>query len=176
VIYLNKFVFLYAYSINAELTTFRHADAAALRSRLEGVEKGHAIVMDGLSEQLQKSLAKNATLEKQLRDQEHQGLKKDKEIEDLRKAAADFEKRCEGYNELLHHFQDTLLGITSSYTIRLCNFCYAVSDASSFSAIQLPWGRVRWTPLRACAWRPMKRGRSLMAFSKLVAKHVGACR
>jgi septal ring factor EnvC (AmiA/AmiB activator) len=104
VIYLNKFVFLYAYSINAELTKFRHADAAALRSKLEGVEKGHAIAMDGLNEQIQKSLAENATLKKQLKDQKNQGLKKDKEIADLRKAAADFEKRREGYNDLLHHF------------------------------------------------------------------------
>jgi hypothetical protein len=52
VIYLNKFVFLYAYSINAELTQFCHADAAALRSNLDGVEKGHAIAMDGLYHQL----------------------------------------------------------------------------------------------------------------------------
>jgi hypothetical protein len=57
------------------------------------VEKGHAIAMDGLQQQLQKSLATNTLLEEQLMDQEHQNLKKDKEIEDLRKAAADFEKR-----------------------------------------------------------------------------------
>jgi hypothetical protein len=50
VIYLNKFIFLYAYSINAELTKFCHADAAKLKSTLEGVEKGHAIAMDGLNE------------------------------------------------------------------------------------------------------------------------------
>jgi septal ring factor EnvC (AmiA/AmiB activator) len=101
VIYLNKFVFLCAYSINAKLTKFRHADAAKLKSTLEGMKKGHAIAMDGLNEQLQKSLAENATLERQLKDQENQGKKKDKEIADLRKAAADFEKRREGFNELL---------------------------------------------------------------------------
>jgi hypothetical protein len=78
VIYLNKFVFLHAYLTNAEPTQFRHPDAAALRSKLEGVEKGHAIAMDGMNEQLQKSLAKNATLEQRLKDQKNQGLKKDK--------------------------------------------------------------------------------------------------
>jgi septal ring factor EnvC (AmiA/AmiB activator) len=102
------------YSTNAKRTRFRHADAAKLKSTLEGVEKGHAIVMDGLNQQLQKSLAENATLERQLKDQENQGKKKDKELADLRKAAADFEKRREGFNELLHHFQDNLLGTISS--------------------------------------------------------------
>jgi septal ring factor EnvC (AmiA/AmiB activator) len=77
------------------------------------VEKGHAIAMDGLNQQLRKSLAENATLERQLKDQENQGKKKDKEIADLCKAATDFEKRREGFNELLHHFQDNLLGTTS---------------------------------------------------------------
>jgi hypothetical protein len=76
------------------------------------VEKGHAIAMDGLQQQLQKSLAANTVLEEQLKDQERQNLKKEKEIEDLRKAAAVFEKRPEGFNELLHHFQETLLGIS----------------------------------------------------------------
>jgi hypothetical protein len=89
---------------NAELTKFRHADAAKLKSTLEGVEKGHAVAMEGLSQQLQKSLAKNATLERQLKDQENQGKKNDKVIADLRKVAADFEARCEGFNGLLHHF------------------------------------------------------------------------
>jgi hypothetical protein len=67
------------------------------------VEKGHAIAMEGLQEQLQKSLAAN-TLEEQLKDQEHQNLKKDKEIEDLCRATAEFEKRCDGFNEVLNHF------------------------------------------------------------------------
>jgi hypothetical protein len=44
--------------------------------------------MEGLQQQLQKSLAANTVLEEQLKDQERQSLKKDKEIEDLRKAAA----------------------------------------------------------------------------------------
>jgi septal ring factor EnvC (AmiA/AmiB activator) len=103
---------------NAELTKFRHADAAKLKSTLEGMKKGHAIAMDGLNEQLRKSLAENATLERQLKDQQNQGKKKDKEIADLRKAAADFEKRREGFNELLHHFQDKLLCTDSSYNIK----------------------------------------------------------
>jgi hypothetical protein len=53
----------------------------------------------------------------QLKDQENKGKKKDKEIADLRKAATDFEKRHEGFNELLHHFQDNLLGTISSYNV-----------------------------------------------------------
>jgi hypothetical protein len=86
------------------------------------VEKGHTIAMDGLQQQLQKSLAANTLLEEQLKDQKRQTLKKDKEIEDLRKAAADFEKRREGFNELLHHFQDNLLGTISSYNINFFQF------------------------------------------------------
>jgi hypothetical protein len=95
------------------LTKFRHADAAKLKSTLEGINKGHAIAMDGLNQQLQKLLAENATLERQLKDQGNQ----DKEIADLRKAAADYEKRREGFNELLHYFQDNLLGTISSYSV-----------------------------------------------------------
>jgi septal ring factor EnvC (AmiA/AmiB activator) len=68
------------------------------------VEKGHAIAMDGLQQQLQKSLAANTSLEEQLKDQKNPGKKKDKEIADLRKTAANFEKRREGFNELLHYF------------------------------------------------------------------------
>jgi chromosome segregation ATPase len=102
---------------SANLTKFRHADAAKLKATLEGVEKGHAIAMDGLNQQLRKSLAENATLEGQLKDLGNQGKKKDKEIADLRKAAADFEKRCDGFNELLQHFQDNLLG-TTSYNVK----------------------------------------------------------
>jgi hypothetical protein len=49
-------------------------------------------------------MASNTLLEEQLKDQECQNLKKDKEIEDLRKAAAEFEQRREGFNELLDHF------------------------------------------------------------------------
>jgi hypothetical protein len=130
--------------------------------------------MDG-QQQLQKSLAANTLLEEQLKDQKRHNLKKDKEIEDLRKAAADFEKRREGFNDLLHHFQDTLLG-TSSYNIKFFNFCYAVREASSFSAMQSLWGRAMRIPPKACAWPPTQRRRSLMAFSTLVAKHAGACR
>jgi hypothetical protein len=140
------------------------------------VEKGHAIAMDGLQQQLQKSLAANTLLEEQLKDQERQNRKKDKEIEDLRKAAADFEKRREGFNELLHHFQDNLLGTISSYNVKFFNFCYAMRDASSFSAMQSPWGKARLIPPRACARPPTQRRGSLRAFSTLVAKRAEACR
>jgi hypothetical protein len=85
------------------------------------VEKGHAIAMDGLQQQLQKSLAANTVLEEQLKDQERQNLKKDKEIEDLRKAAAEFEKRRDGFNEVLNHFQETLLGINGFPYCKICN-------------------------------------------------------
>jgi hypothetical protein len=162
------------YSTKAELTRFRHADAAKLKATLEGVEKGHAIAMDGLNQQLRKSLAENATLEGQLKDQENQGKKKDKEIADLRKAAADFEKRRDGFNELLQHFQDNLLG-TTSYNVVSISAMQLVTHLL-FSAMQLLWGRARWTPPRACARPPTQRGRSLMAFSALVAKRAGACR
>jgi hypothetical protein len=52
VIYLTSLLFLMLYSTNAELTRFCHADAAKLRSTLEGMEKGHASAMDGLNQQL----------------------------------------------------------------------------------------------------------------------------
>jgi hypothetical protein len=38
---------------------------------------------------------------------------------DLRKAAAGFEQRHAGFNEVLHHFQDTLLGTISSHTVKI---------------------------------------------------------
>jgi hypothetical protein len=68
------------------------------------VEKGHAIAMEGLHQQLQKSLASNTLLEEKLKDQKRQNLQKHKEVEDLRKAAAEFEKRRDGFNEILDHF------------------------------------------------------------------------
>jgi hypothetical protein len=163
------------YSTNAGLTRFRHADAAKLKSTIEGMEKGHAIAMDGLNQQLRKSLAENATLERRLKDQENQGKKKDKEIADLRKTAADFEKRREGFNELLHYFQDHLLGTTSYNVVSQYLLCRFVTHLL-FSAMQLPWGKARQIPQRACAWPRPKRGRSLMAFSTLVVRHAGACR
>jgi hypothetical protein len=85
------------------------------------VEKGHAIAMEGLQQQLQKSLASNTLLEEHLKDQERQNLKKDKEIEDLRKATVEFEKRRDGFNELLDYFQKTLLGITGSPYCVVCS-------------------------------------------------------
>jgi hypothetical protein len=100
---------------------FRHADAAKLKSTLEGVERGHAIAMEGLQTQLQKSLTMNTLLEEQLKDQERQNRQKQKEVEDLRKAAADFEKRQNGFNEVLNHFQKTLLGSDGSPYCVVCN-------------------------------------------------------
>jgi hypothetical protein len=118
------------------------------------VEKGHAIAMDGLHQQLQKSLATNTSLEEQLKDQERLNLKREKKIEDLRNAAAVFEQRHAGFNEILHHFQDNLLGTTSFSDCKVFNFFYAVFDASSLSAMQSPWGKARWIPPRVCA-RPL---------------------
>jgi hypothetical protein len=43
------------------------------------------------------------------------------EVEDLRKAAADFEKRQNGFNEVLDHFQKTLLGSDGSPYCVVCN-------------------------------------------------------
>jgi hypothetical protein len=85
------------------------------------MEKGHAIAMEGLHQQLQKSLASNTLLEEKLKDQERQNLQKHKEVEDLRKAAAEFEKRRDGFNEILDHFQKTLLGINGSPYCEVCN-------------------------------------------------------
>jgi hypothetical protein len=100
---------------------FCHADAAKLKSTLEGVEKGHAIAMEGLQTQLQKSLTSNTLLEEKLKDQERQNRQKQKEVEDLRKAAADFEKRQKGFNEVIDHFQKTLLGNDGSPYFVVCN-------------------------------------------------------
>jgi hypothetical protein len=44
-----------------------------LESTLEGVKKGHAIPMEGLNIQLQKSQAENTRLEEQLKDQQRLG-------------------------------------------------------------------------------------------------------
>jgi hypothetical protein len=49
-------------------------------------------------------LVSNTLLEEQLKDQELQNMKKDKEIQDLCKAAAEFEKGREGFNDVLNHF------------------------------------------------------------------------
>jgi hypothetical protein len=54
--------------------------------------------------QLQKSLTANTLIEEQLKDQERQNRQKQKEVEDLRKAATDFEKRQNGFNMVLNHF------------------------------------------------------------------------
>jgi hypothetical protein len=44
---------------NNALLLFRHTDIAKIESMLEGVRKGHAIAMEELNTQLQKSLAEN---------------------------------------------------------------------------------------------------------------------
>jgi hypothetical protein len=49
-------------------------------------------------------LASNTLLEEKLKDQERQNRQKQKEVEDLRKAATEFEKRQDGFNEVLDHF------------------------------------------------------------------------
>jgi hypothetical protein len=87
------------------------------------VEKGHAIAMEGLQQQLQKSLASNTLLEEKLKDQECQNRQKQKEVEDLHKAAADFEKRQDGFNKVLNHFQKTLLGSDGSPYCVVCMLC-----------------------------------------------------
>jgi hypothetical protein len=60
--------------------------------------------MEGLHQQLQKSLASNTLLEEKLKDQERQNRQKQKEVEDLRKATTKFEKRRDGFSEVLDHF------------------------------------------------------------------------
>jgi hypothetical protein len=77
--------------------------------------------MERLQKQLQKSLASNTLLEEQLKDQERQNLQKQKEVEDLCKAAAEFEKRRDGFNEVLDYFQKTLLGINGFPYSVVCN-------------------------------------------------------
>jgi hypothetical protein len=66
--------------------------------------------MEGLQTQLQKSLAKNTRLEEQLKDQERLNRHKQKEVDDLRQAAVDFEDQRKGFNEVLNHFHKMLLG------------------------------------------------------------------
>jgi hypothetical protein len=85
------------------------------------MEKGHAIAMEGLQTQLQKSLTSNTLLKEKLKDQERQNRHKQKEVEDLCKATADFEKRQKGFNEVLDHFQKTLLGNDGSPYFVVCD-------------------------------------------------------
>jgi septal ring factor EnvC (AmiA/AmiB activator) len=68
------------------------------------VKKGHAIAMEGLKAQLQKSLTENTRLEEQLKDRERQNRQKQKEVDDLRQAAIDFEDQWRGFNEVFDHF------------------------------------------------------------------------
>jgi hypothetical protein len=103
------------------LQHFRHVGTAKLESTLEGVKKGHAIAMDGLQTQLQKSLAENTRLKEQLKDQERLNRQKQKEVDDLLQAAVDFENQQKGFNEVIDHFQKTLLGnLGSPYSTIFC--------------------------------------------------------
>jgi chromosome segregation ATPase len=77
--------------------------------------------MEGLQTQLQKSLTENTLLEEKLKDQEHQNHQKQKEVEDLCQAAIDFEDRQRGFNEVLDHFQKTLLGNLGSPYFAVCD-------------------------------------------------------
>jgi hypothetical protein len=103
---------------------------------LEGVKKGHAIAMEGLNTQLQKSLSENTRLEEQLKDQQRLGHQKQKEVDDLLQAAIDFEDQRKGFNKVLDHFQKTLLG---SFFSILCTYCYNLFSQGCFtiSAMQL---------------------------------------
>jgi hypothetical protein len=49
-------------------------------------------------------LTENTLLEEQLKDQERQNHQKQKEVDDLRQAAVEFEDRQRGFNEVLDHF------------------------------------------------------------------------
>jgi hypothetical protein len=94
------------------------------------VKKGHAIVMEGLQTQLQKSLAENTRLEKQLKDQECLNRQKQKEVDDLRQAAVDFEDQRKGFNEVHDHFQKTLLGnLGTPYFVACVDILFYIFDA-----------------------------------------------
>jgi hypothetical protein len=54
-------------------------------------------------------LTENTLLEEQLKDQERQNRQKQKEVDDLCQVAANFEDQRRGFNEVLDHFQKTLL-------------------------------------------------------------------
>jgi hypothetical protein len=81
--------------------------------------------MEGLQTQLQKSLTENTLLEEKLKDQERQNRQKQKEVEDLHQATVDFKDRQRGFNEVLDHFQKTLLGNLGSPHFAVCDkmFC-----------------------------------------------------
>jgi hypothetical protein len=84
------------------------------------VKKGHTIAMEGLQTQLQKSLTKNTLLKEQIKDQERQNRQKQKEVDDLRQAAVNFEDQWRGFNEVLDHFQKMLLGNIGSPYFAVC--------------------------------------------------------
>jgi hypothetical protein len=76
--------------------------------------------MEVLQTQLQKSMTKNTLLEEQLKDQERQNRQKQKEVDNLRQAAVDSEDQRRGFNEVLNHFQKTLLGNLGSPYFAAC--------------------------------------------------------
>jgi cell division protein FtsB len=65
-------------------------------------------------------LTENTLLEEQLKDQEHQNRQMQKEVDDLRQDAVDFEDQWRGFNEVLDHFQKTLLGNLGSPYFAVC--------------------------------------------------------
>jgi hypothetical protein len=130
------------------LQYFCHADAAKLESTLEGVKKGHAIAMEGLNTQLQKSLAENTRLEEQLKEQECLSRQKLKEVDDLCQAAIDFENQRKGFNEVLGHFQKMLLGNFFLHTLHFLLLACFLLRCLMISAMQLHWSRTKLTPHR----------------------------
>jgi hypothetical protein len=65
-------------------------------------------------------LTENTLLEEQLKDQERQNRQKQKEVDDLRQAASDFEDQGRGFNEVLDNFQKMLLGNLGSPYFAAC--------------------------------------------------------
>jgi hypothetical protein len=56
-----------------------------------------------------------------LKDQEHLSRQKQKEVDDLRQAAINFENQWKGFNEVLDHFQKMLLGNFFLHTLHFSN-------------------------------------------------------
>jgi hypothetical protein len=56
-----------------------------------------------------------------LKDQERLSRQKQKEVDDLRQAAINFENQQKGFNEVLDHFQKMLLGNFFLHTLHFLN-------------------------------------------------------
>jgi hypothetical protein len=65
-------------------------------------------------------MTESTRLEEQLKDQERLNHQKQEEVDDHHKAAIDFEDQQRGFNEVLDHFQKTLLG--NLFCSILCTF------------------------------------------------------